>query len=57
VPKDITASRFIYDFAVAGLPCYESWWDVPIAEVSESESVQKVRGEYERAVKRERHFL
>jgi 3D-(3,5/4)-trihydroxycyclohexane-1,2-dione acylhydrolase (decyclizing) len=39
------------------VPGYESWWDVPIAEVSESESVQKVRREYERAVKRERHFL
>ena len=39
------------------VPGYESWWDVAIAEVSESESVQKVRAEYERAVKRERHFL
>ena len=39
------------------VPGYESWWDVAIAEVSESESVQKVRAEYERAVKRERNFL
>ena len=39
------------------VPGYESWWDVAIAEVSESESVRKVRAEYERAVKRERSFL
>ena len=39
------------------VPGYESWWDVAIAEVSESESVRKVRAEYERAVKRERNFL
>lgn len=39
------------------VPGYESWWDVPIAEVSESESVRAARRAYEAAVKRERHFL
>jgi TPP-dependent trihydroxycyclohexane-1,2-dione (THcHDO) dehydratase len=24
-----------------GVPGYESWWDVPVAEVSEMESVEK----------------
>ncbi|MGB8645227.1 MAG: 3D-(3,5/4)-trihydroxycyclohexane-1,2-dione acylhydrolase (decyclizing) [Anaerolineae bacterium] len=38
-------------------PGYESWWDVAIAEVSESESVQQARQEYEEAVKKERHFV
>lgn len=38
-------------------PGYESWWDVPIAAVSQSESVQKARQEFEAAVKKERHFL
>jgi 3D-(3,5/4)-trihydroxycyclohexane-1,2-dione acylhydrolase (decyclizing) len=36
------------------VPGYESWWDVPIAEVSERESVKKVRAEYEHALKKER---
>jgi 3D-(3,5/4)-trihydroxycyclohexane-1,2-dione acylhydrolase (decyclizing) len=41
----------------ARVPGYESWWDVPVAEVSESESVKRARESYEEAVKRERHFL
>lgn len=40
-----------------GVPGYESWWDVPVAEVSEMESVRKVRREYDRAIKDERIFL
>ncbi len=36
---------------------YESWWDVPIAEVSEVEAVQQARVEYEVARRRERVFL
>ena len=40
-----------------GVPDYESWWDVPVAEVSEMESVRKVRREYDRAIKDERIFL
>jgi len=39
------------------VPGYESWWDVPVAEVSEVESVQRARAEYEKAVKKERSFL
>ncbi|HEX8882506.1 MAG TPA: 3D-(3,5/4)-trihydroxycyclohexane-1,2-dione acylhydrolase (decyclizing) [Candidatus Acidoferrum sp.] len=39
------------------VPGYESWWDVPVAEVSESESVRAARRAYEAAVKRERHFF
>lgn len=39
------------------VPGYESWWDVPVAEVSEIESVQRAREGYEKAVKRERYFL
>jgi 3D-(3,5/4)-trihydroxycyclohexane-1,2-dione acylhydrolase (decyclizing) len=36
---------------------YESWWDVPIAEVSTIGAVQKARDEYVRARKAERDFL
>jgi 3D-(3,5/4)-trihydroxycyclohexane-1,2-dione acylhydrolase (decyclizing) len=32
-----------------GVPGYESWWDVPVAEVSEVEAVKAARTEYERA--------
>jgi 3D-(3,5/4)-trihydroxycyclohexane-1,2-dione acylhydrolase (decyclizing) len=35
---------------------YESWWDVPIAEVSKSEKVQQAFGRYEESKKRERRF-
>jgi 3D-(3,5/4)-trihydroxycyclohexane-1,2-dione acylhydrolase (decyclizing) len=43
-----------YDERVSG---YESWWDVPIAEVSERASVQAARKEYEESRKKERFFL
>lgn len=39
------------------VPGYESWWDVPVAEVSESESVRSAREQYEEASKKERFFL
>ncbi len=39
------------------VPGYESWWDVPIAEVSEIAAVQRARAEYEKAIKKERLFL
>jgi len=38
-------------------PGYESWWDVPIAEVSERESVRAARKKYEEARKKERFFF
>jgi 3D-(3,5/4)-trihydroxycyclohexane-1,2-dione acylhydrolase (decyclizing) len=39
------------------VPGYESWWDVPIAEVSDVESVKTARKEYEEARRKERHYL
>jgi 3D-(3,5/4)-trihydroxycyclohexane-1,2-dione acylhydrolase (decyclizing) len=36
---------------------HESWWDVPPAEVSTSETVQKARRDWETARRRERWFL
>jgi 3D-(3,5/4)-trihydroxycyclohexane-1,2-dione acylhydrolase (decyclizing) len=39
------------------VPSYESWWDVPIAEVSKMSEVQSARHAYEEARKRERYFL
>jgi 3D-(3,5/4)-trihydroxycyclohexane-1,2-dione acylhydrolase (decyclizing) len=43
--------------AAVSVPGYESWWDVAVAEVSESDSVRQARARYEEARKRERHFL
>jgi len=39
------------------VPDYDSWWDVPIAEVSEMESVGKARDAYDKARQKERYFL
>jgi 3D-(3,5/4)-trihydroxycyclohexane-1,2-dione acylhydrolase (decyclizing) len=40
-----------------GVPGYECWWDVAVAEVAEQESVRKARDSWEKNRKRERHFL
>jgi 3D-(3,5/4)-trihydroxycyclohexane-1,2-dione acylhydrolase (decyclizing) len=40
-----------------GVPSYDSWWDVPVAEVSGSERVRSARKTYEQDLKRERTFL
>lgn len=38
------------------VPSYESWWDVPVSEVSEIESIRQARAAYEEAVKKERRY-
>ena len=40
-----------------GVPGYDAWWDVAVAEVSERPGVQAARANYELARKRERHHL
>ena len=37
------------------VPGYESWWDVPISEVSEIESIRQARAQYDVDVQKERH--
>jgi 3D-(3,5/4)-trihydroxycyclohexane-1,2-dione acylhydrolase (decyclizing) len=39
------------------VPGYESWWDVPIAEVSERDAVKAARRSYEEICKKERFFF
>jgi 3D-(3,5/4)-trihydroxycyclohexane-1,2-dione acylhydrolase (decyclizing) len=39
------------------VPGYESWWDVPIAQVSERDTVKEARRQYEEARKKERFFF
>ncbi|MCG3160334.1 MAG: 3D-(3,5/4)-trihydroxycyclohexane-1,2-dione hydrolase [Acidobacteria bacterium] len=55
--QDRTTAIVIEVDKEARVPGYESWWDVPIAEVSEVEAVKQARAEYEKRVKDERHFL
>jgi 3D-(3,5/4)-trihydroxycyclohexane-1,2-dione acylhydrolase (decyclizing) len=40
-----------------GVPGFESWWDVAVAEVSEQPAVRAARAEWEEHRTRERHFL
>jgi 3D-(3,5/4)-trihydroxycyclohexane-1,2-dione acylhydrolase (decyclizing) len=39
------------------VPGYDSWWDVAVAETSTMDNVKTAREEYEKALKKERHFL
>jgi len=41
----------------ARLPGYESWWDVPVAEVSDMSEVRSERIKYDQARKKERYYL
>jgi 3D-(3,5/4)-trihydroxycyclohexane-1,2-dione acylhydrolase (decyclizing) len=40
-----------------GVPSYEGWWDVPVAEVSEEDGVRSARESYEREHERQRQYL
>ncbi len=39
------------------VPGYESWWDVPVSEVAEVETVKAARLEYEKAREKEQRYL
>ena len=54
---DRTTVIYIQNDRLHSVPGYESWWDVPIAEVSEMPSVQEARKEWEEMRAKERHFL
>jgi 3D-(3,5/4)-trihydroxycyclohexane-1,2-dione acylhydrolase (decyclizing) len=41
----------------AGVPSYESWWDVPVAEVSVQDTVRAARAAYERDHANQRQYL
>jgi 3D-(3,5/4)-trihydroxycyclohexane-1,2-dione acylhydrolase (decyclizing) len=55
--QDRTTVVLIETDASIGVPGYESWWDVAVAEVSDVDSVREARARYEEARKRERHYL
>jgi 3D-(3,5/4)-trihydroxycyclohexane-1,2-dione acylhydrolase (decyclizing) len=41
----------------AGVPSYDAWWDVPVAEVSEQAAVRDARANWERGKARQRWFV
>jgi 3D-(3,5/4)-trihydroxycyclohexane-1,2-dione acylhydrolase (decyclizing) len=41
----------------AGVPSYESWWDVPVAEVGGDDAVREARAAYEAARAKQRVYL
>lgn len=54
---DKTVCIYIRNDRYVGVPGYESWWDVPPAEVSEMDTVQAAREEWEEMRAKERYFL
>jgi len=55
--KNKKTTVIVMEIEPSRLPGYHSWWDVPIAEVSDMPSVQQARKDYETNVKKERFFL
>ena len=54
---DRTTVIYIRNDRYVGVPGYESWWDVPVSEVSEMHTVQAAREEWEENRAKERYFL
>ena len=52
-----TSVIYIQNDRYEAVPGYESWWDVPVAEVSAMPQVQAARTEWETMRARERSFL
>jgi 3D-(3,5/4)-trihydroxycyclohexane-1,2-dione acylhydrolase (decyclizing) len=55
--SDRTTVIYIRNDRYVGVPGYHSWWDVPVAEVSESDSVNAAREEWAERRARERYYL
>ena len=54
---DRTSVIYVRNDRLEGVPGYDSWWDVPVAEVSESESVREARRAWEVKRAEERTYL
>jgi 3D-(3,5/4)-trihydroxycyclohexane-1,2-dione acylhydrolase (decyclizing) len=54
---DRTSVIYVKNDRLEGVAGYESWWDVPVAEVSERESVRQARRAWEAKRTEERTFL
>ena len=54
---DKTTVIYIQNDRYVGVPGYDSWWDVHVAEVSEMESVREARKAWEKMRAKERYFF
>lgn len=54
---DKTTVIYIENDRYVGVPGYDSWWDVPVSEVSERDTVRAAREEWEEMRAKERYFL
>ncbi len=54
---DRTTVIYIQNDRMVSVPGYESWWDVPVAEVSDVPSVNAARKEWEEMRAKERYYL
>jgi 3D-(3,5/4)-trihydroxycyclohexane-1,2-dione acylhydrolase (decyclizing) len=54
---DRTTVIYVRNDRYYGVPGYDSWWDVPISEVSEIDAINAAREEWEEMRARERNFL
>jgi 3D-(3,5/4)-trihydroxycyclohexane-1,2-dione acylhydrolase (decyclizing) len=55
--QERTTVIYIQNDRLQGVPGYESWWDVPVAEVSQMPAVDAARHEWQAMRARERYFL
>ena len=55
--NDKTTVIYVKNDRYVGVPGYETWWDVPIAEVSTMHKVQAAREEWEENRVKERYFF
>jgi 3D-(3,5/4)-trihydroxycyclohexane-1,2-dione acylhydrolase (decyclizing) len=55
--SDRTVVIYIEVDRQVSVPSYESWWDVPVSEVSEAASVREARKAYEKAKPKQRRYL
>jgi len=54
---DRTTVIYVQTDRYEDVPDYDSWWDVPVAEVSEMPAVEEARGEWEEHRPQERSYL
>lgn len=54
--SEITAVVYVPCDRYVSVPGYDSWWDVPVAEVSEMEAVRRARSDWEQMRAKERLF-
>ena len=57
VAADVTTVVQVQTDPLAGAPSSESWWDVPVSEVSELDTTQAARAAYEQEKRQQQNYL